>query len=67
MGIGIPEEELPRIWDRLFRGEKARSQRGIGLGLSLVKAIVQAHEGIIDVSSEVGKGSKFSIILPIPD
>lgn len=63
-GIGIPEEELPRIWDRLFRGKQARAQRGLGLGLSLVKAIVQAHQGILDVSSKPGKGSIFSILLP---
>ncbi len=63
-GMGIPEEELPRIWDRLFRGEQAHTQRGLGLGLSLVKAIVQAHKGVIDVSSELGKGSTFTIILP---
>jgi signal transduction histidine kinase len=67
MGIGISKEELPRIWDRLFRGEQAREQRGLGLGLSLVKAIVHAHEGTFDVSSEVGKGSTFSIILPSPN
>ena len=63
-GIGIPEEELPRIWDRLFRGKHAFSQRGLGLGLNLVKAIVEAHKGRIDVSSELGKGSEFRIILP---
>jgi signal transduction histidine kinase len=63
-GMGIPEEELPRIWDRLFRGEQARTQRGLGLGLNLVKAIVHAHKGVLDVSSELGKGSTFTIILP---
>jgi signal transduction histidine kinase len=63
-GMGIPEEELPRIWDRLFRGKQARTQRGLGLGLNLVKAIVHAHKGILNVSSEPGKGSTFSIILP---
>jgi signal transduction histidine kinase len=63
-GIGIPEEELPRIYDRLFRGEQVRTQRGLGLGLNLVKAIVEAHEGRIEISSEPGKGSTFSIILP---
>lgn len=63
-GIGIPSEELPRIWDRLYRGDKSRSQHGLGLGLSLVKAIVQAHNGYIEVSSESGKGSIFTIHLP---
>jgi len=64
-GIGIPAEEVSKIWDRLYRGDKSRSQRGLGLGLSLVKAIVQAHQGYIEVSSEPGSGSLFSIHLPL--
>lgn len=63
-GIGIPPEELPRIWDRLYRGDKSRSQRGLGLGLSLVKAIVQAHKGYIEVYSEPAVGSLFVIHFP---
>ena len=63
-GIGIAQEELPRIWDRLYRGDQSRSQKGLGLGLSLVKAIVQAHRGRVDVGSEPGKGSTFRICLP---
>jgi heavy metal sensor kinase len=63
-GVGIPTEELPKIWDRLYRGDRSRSQRGLGLGLSLVRAIVNAHDGRVDVTSHPGKGSCFSIILP---
>lgn len=63
-GIGIAPAELPKIWDRLYRGNESRSQRGMGLGLSLVKAIVQTHNGRVDVSSEPGTGSIFSIYLP---
>lgn len=63
-GIGIPAEELPRIWERLYRGDKSRSTRGLGLGLSLVKAIVGAHGGQIAVESAPGQGSRFEIHLP---
>jgi len=63
-GGGIPADELPRIWDRLFRGDRSRTERGLGLGLSLVKAIVEAHGGKVAVASEVGRGSTFTITLP---
>ena len=63
-GIGMGPEELPRIWDRLYRSDRSRSQRGLGLGLSLVKAIVEAHKGEVRVSSERGKGSVFTVSLP---
>jgi signal transduction histidine kinase len=63
-GTGIPAEEIPRIWERLYRGDKSRSQRGLGLGLSLVRAIIKAHGGRIEVRSTVGKGSSFVIHLP---
>ncbi len=63
-GCGIPPEDLPKIWDRLYRGDQSRSQKGLGLGLSLVKAIVQAHDGRIHVSSEPGKGTIFGIFIP---
>ena len=64
-GIGISPEETPKIWNRLYRGDQSRSQRGLGLGLSLVKAVVQAHNGHIEVSSEPHVGSLFSLYLPI--
>jgi signal transduction histidine kinase len=63
-GTGIPAEEQNKIWTRLYRGDKSRSQRGLGLGLSLVKAVVEAHGGQVSVSSEPGKGSEFCVRLP---
>lgn len=63
-GMGIPAEEQGKIWDRLYRGDKSRSQRGLGLGLSLVRAIVHAHGGEVKVASEPGKGSEFTVIIP---
>ena len=63
-GIGISPEEVSKIWDRLYRCDQSRSQRGLGLGLSLVKAVVQAHRGRIEVSSEPGVGSLFTLYLP---
>ena len=65
-GMGISPEDLPRIWDRLYRGDKSRSQRGLGLGLSMVRAIITAHHGRVTASSEVGRGSTFRIYLPRP-
>ena len=54
-GIGIPPDELPRIWERLYRGDASRSERGLGLGLSLVKAIVEAHGGRVETVSAPGR------------
>jgi signal transduction histidine kinase len=65
-GSGIPADELPRIWDRLFRGDTSRAERGLGLGLSLVKAVVEAHGGSVGVTSEPGRGSTFTVSLPLP-
>jgi signal transduction histidine kinase len=63
-GIGIPASEQSRIWERLYRGDQSRSERGLGLGLSLVRAIVQAHGGHVDVVSQPGEGATFTVILP---
>jgi len=65
-GVGIPPEDLPHIWDRLYRGDHSRSQRGLGLGLSVVKAVAQAHKGSVEVSSQPGVGSRFTLVLPLP-
>jgi signal transduction histidine kinase len=62
-GIGIPADELAHIWDRLFRGDVSRAERGVGLGLSLVKAIVGAHGGTVVAESEPGHGSTFTVSL----
>jgi signal transduction histidine kinase len=64
-GMGISADEQPRIWARLYRGDKSRSQRGLGLGLSLVKAIVAAHGGEVSVESATGEGSVFTVALPL--
>jgi heavy metal sensor kinase len=63
-GIGIPPEDLSRVWERLYRGDKSRSQRGLGLGLSLVRAIAQAHGGDCQVKSAPGSGSEFTLRIP---
>jgi len=65
-GIGIPEQDLPRIWERLYRCDHSRSHKGLGLGLSLVKAVVEAHGGRVGVLSTLGKGSTFTVYLPSP-
>ena len=65
-GVGIAAEDLTRIWDRLYRADKSRSQRGLGLGLSMVKAFTEAQGGIASVESEPGRGSRFTITLPQP-
>ena len=63
-GSGINAQDLPRIFDRLYRGDQSRATRGLGLGLSLVRAYVEAQGGKVTVTSTPGKGSTFTITLP---
>ena len=62
-GIGIAEDELPYIFDHFYRGSNSRREEGSGLGLSVVKNIIDSHGWEIQVSSEKGKGSEFRIII----
>ncbi len=63
-GIGIEDKDLPHIWDRLYRADSSRSAPGLGLGLGLVKAVVEAHHGSVDVESTPGAGTTFRVVLP---
>jgi signal transduction histidine kinase len=62
-GIGISKNEIHRIWERLYRGDRSRTQPGLGLGLNYVRAVVEAHGGTVTVESELQKGSRFSVRL----
>jgi signal transduction histidine kinase len=64
-GMGIAADELPFIFDAFHRGKAGEKVTGFGLGLAAVKAIVEAHGGRVLVKSEMGKGSTFTVILPI--
>ncbi len=64
-GAGIADEDLPRIFERLYRADKSRSQRGLGLGLSLVRAVIRAHHGEVEVRSVYGQGTTFTVELPL--
>ena len=65
-GVGIESEELPRVFDRFYRGEAARGRpAGTGLGLAIARLIVQQHGGSIEVHSEPGRGSEFTVRLPV--
>lgn len=66
-GCGIPPEHVPRLFERFYRVDKARSRRlgGTGLGLAIVKHIVQAHHGRVDVDSAPGEGTTFTLVMPV--
>lgn len=64
-GPGIPEAEIPHVWEELYRGRGARGVPGSGLGLALVRAIIERHAGQVELRSRVGQGSVFSIRLPL--
>lgn len=64
-GIGISPAEIDKIWDRLYRGDRSRTERGLGLGLSFVRAIVLAHGGNVEVRSELNQGATFTVTLPL--
>ncbi len=64
-GMGISESEQGRIWERLYRGDRSRSQKGLGLGLSYVHAVIAAHGGTVSVQSKLHEGSLFEVRLPL--
>jgi two-component system sensor histidine kinase BaeS len=68
-GIGIPPEDLPHVFERFWRADKSRSRAtgGAGIGLAVVRELVQAHEGHIQVASTVGKGTTFRVTLPLAE
>jgi len=65
-GDGMHPDDIPRIFDRLYRADKSRTKRGLGLGLSLVRAVLFAHGVTINVESVPGRGSAFTFVLPFP-
>ena len=63
-GSGVPPDHLPHIFDRFYKADPSRSAAGSGLGLSIVKAIVERHGGTVSANSEQGSGTTFEIALP---
>jgi signal transduction histidine kinase len=66
-GVGIPSHDIEKVWDRFYKANllASKEERGSGLGLAIVKELVELHEGKIEVESELGRGTKFTIVLPI--
>jgi two-component system phosphate regulon sensor histidine kinase PhoR len=66
-GIGIEEDEIPKIFDKFYRVKHSQTRQviGTGLGLAIVKSIIEAHRGSIDVESQVGQGTTFKVLLPV--
>jgi len=65
-GVGIAPEDLPRVFERFYKSDRARGSGGTGLGLAVVKHIVEAHGGTVSVENELGRGSTFSFAIPVP-
>jgi signal transduction histidine kinase len=68
-GAGMSEEDLPYIFERFYRGDKSRDRKtgGVGIGLSIVKALMDAHKGTIKVKSRLNKGTSFTLWFPLED
>ena len=64
MGVGIPEDQLPLIFERFYRADPSRSEGGVGLGLSIARQIAESHGGQIRAQSTPGTGSTFTLLLP---
>lgn len=64
-GYGIPEAELPYVWDRFYKSDKSRRSSGTGLGLAIAKHLVELHEGQVSIASEIGKGTTVTVLLPL--
>ncbi len=63
-GVGIPEDQLPLVFERFYRADAARAEEGAGLGLSIARQIAEAHGGTIEIESKVGEGSTFVLVIP---
>jgi signal transduction histidine kinase len=66
-GMGIASDEMPKLFDRFYRGDRSRTQSGTGLGLSLAQVIARSHGGRLSVQSDLGTGSTFTLELPVVD